>query len=331
MVGAWAGIGRIREGRMTLAGRVILSSFVVAGILTFALELRRGNNRPGPTTPDQVSVSARHTDGAAPRDASTPENLADLSNVVSTAATKFAYRIIHTASPLPKDVVVRLSFADDGLETADQAGALTDLDIARPTRFSRTELCSYAATVARANDLPVPFFANLIWHESNFNIKVVSRVGAQGIAQFMPGTAVQFGLLNPFDPVHALSAAGSFLRRLYRSFGNLGLAAAAYNAGPQRVRDWMANRGPMPEETRNYVLRITSRSVEEWSQMKAGGADILMPPSAPCPEVLEGLREQWAAMQITEREFADAPIQLAHGNPSPKRPRSKPQKLRERR
>jgi hypothetical protein len=93
----------------------------------------------------------------------------------------------------------------------------------------------------------------------------------------------------------------------------------------------MANRGPMPEETRNYVLRITSRSVEEWSQMKASGKDMLMPPGAPCPEVLEELREQWAAMQITEREFADAPIQLAHGKPSLKRPRSKPQNSRERR
>ena len=141
----------------------------------------------------------------------------------------------------------------------------------------------------------------------------------------MPATAVEFGVLNPFDPVHALSAAGSFLRKLYRNFGNLGLAAAAYNAGSQRVRDWMANRGPLPEETRNYVLRITSRSVEDWSQMKAGGKDILMPPTAPCVEALEGLREQWAAMQITEREFADAPIQLAHRKPSLKRPRSQPQ------
>jgi hypothetical protein len=185
--------------------------------------------------------------------------------------------------------------------------------------------------VARANDLPVPFFANLIWQESNFNIKVVSRVGAQGIAQFMPATAVEFGLLNPFDPVHALSAAGSFLRKLYRNFGNLGLAAAAYNAGSQRVRDWMANRGPLPEETRNYVLRITSRSAEDWLQMTADGKDILMPPTAPCIEALEGLREQWAAMSITEREFADAPIQLALRKPSLKRPRSQPQNLSARR
>jgi len=79
----------------------------------------------------------------------------------------------------------------------------------------------------------------------------------------MPRTAIEYGLLNPFDPVHALSVAGSILRNLYQHFGNLGLAAAAYNAGPRCVSDWMANRRDPPEETRNYVLNITGRSAED--------------------------------------------------------------------
>ena len=87
---------------------------------------------------------------------------------------------------------------------------------------------------------------------------------AEGIAQFMPGTAVERGLYQPFDPVEALPKSGAFLAELRDEFGNLGLAAAAYNAGPQRVRDYLAGSRDLPLETRNYVAAITGRPVEEW-------------------------------------------------------------------
>ena len=67
--------------------------------------------------------------------------------------------------------------------------------------------------MAQANSLPVPFFANLIWQESSFDTRTISRAGAQGIAQFMPQTAVQFGLINPFEPIHALNVAGKLRAR----------------------------------------------------------------------------------------------------------------------
>ena len=303
------------------APRAISAALVVSLFLTWLdLRLKSGN-----TVPTEPSVASQDS-GTAWDDAASSSAASD---IVPAAATKFAYKIGHTALPLPRDVIARLSFRDDGLEPTDQVAELAELDKPLRRQPSRPELCSYAAAVARANDLPITFFANLIWQESTFNIKVVSRVGAQGIAQFMPATAVEFGLLNPFDPIHALSASGTFLRKLYRHFGNLGLAAAAYNAGPQRVRDWIANRGRLPEETRNYVLRITNRSAEDWLQMKASSKDILMPPSAPCAEVFESWREQWAAMRITETEFADAPIQLADMNPTAKLMRPQFQNSRE--
>src|SRR5437870_3050543 len=80
---------------------------------------------------------------------------------------------------------------------------------------------------------------------------------AQGIAQFMPGTAAERRLLDPFDPVQALPKSAEFLRELREQLGNLGLAAAAYNAGPQRVRDWLSGARPLPAETHNYVLAVT--------------------------------------------------------------------------
>jgi soluble lytic murein transglycosylase-like protein len=81
----------------------------------------------------------------------------------------------------------------------------------------------------------------------------VSRAGAQGVAQFMPATARWRGLADPFDPVEAIAKSAKLLRDLRRDFGNLGLAAAAYNAGPARVRDWLAGRRGLPRETRPCV------------------------------------------------------------------------------
>ena len=119
----------------------------------------------------------------------------------------------------------------------------------------RESVCLMIEASARAHNLPLEFFARVIWQESRFQPGVVgprTRSGerAQGIAQFMPRTAAERGLLDPFDPVQALPKSAEFLRELADQFGNLGLAAAAYNAGPQRVRDWLSGRRTLPAETR---------------------------------------------------------------------------------
>src|SRR5262249_31078357 len=105
----------------------------------------------------------------------------------------------------------------------------------------RESLCLMIESAARAQNLPLEFFARVIWQESRFQPGVVgprTRSGdrAQGIAQFMPRAAAERGLLDPFDPVQALPKSAEFLRELADQFGNLGLAAAAYNAGPGRLR-----------------------------------------------------------------------------------------------
>jgi Transglycosylase SLT domain len=159
----------------------------------------------------------------------------------------------------------------------------TDISL-RPT-MSEAELCETIVSAARTNQLPIGFFTNLIWQESGFNSNAVSRAGAQGIAQFMPQVAEQMGVTDPFDPRQALPAAARLLRSLYGKFGNLGLAAAAYNAGPGRIVDWLANRGKMPIETRNYVLTITGRAVEKWHDVKSALVLFQVPASVPCHRV----------------------------------------------
>ena len=106
--------------------------------------------------------------------------------------------------------------------------------------------------------------------ESRFNPQAVNPKGAEGIAQFMPGTAAERGLENPFDPMTAIAESASYLADLAAEFGNVGLTAAAYNAGPERVRDWLAGQSSLPWET---VLQfITGRPVEDWK-----GADTVLP------------------------------------------------------
>jgi hypothetical protein len=133
-------------------------------------------------------------------------------------------------------------------------------------------LCPELEAQANARALPADFFVRLIWKESRFNPQAVSPKGAQGIAQFMPGTAAERGLENPFDPMTAITESAAYLADLAAEFGNLGLAAAAYNAGPKRVRNWLAGRSILPWETVDYVQFITGRPVENWKE-----ADTVLP------------------------------------------------------
>src|SRR5271169_3943357 len=125
--------------------------------------------------------------------------------------------------------------------------------------------------------------ARSIWQESRFNAQAVSAKGAQGIAQFMPSTADYRGLVDPFDPIEALKNSASYLHDLKAQFGNLGLAAAAYNAGPGRVAAFVAGRRGLPSETRNYVAIITGWTADEWASPKPPEtSETTIPQGVPC-------------------------------------------------
>jgi hypothetical protein len=116
---------------------------------------------------------------------------------------------------------------------------------------------------ARWRGISPHFIARLINVESRFSPNAVSPAGAEGIAQFIPGTAKRRGLKNPYDPAAALTASIDFLAHLKARFGNLGLAAVAYNAGEGAAARYIAG-GRIPLETENYVYSITGRAAEEW-------------------------------------------------------------------
>ena len=130
---------------------------------------------------------------------------------------------------------------------------------------SVTDICRTLAQAAADNEIPEEFFTRLIWQESRFDSAAISPAGAQGIAQFMPQTAATRGLINAFAPLQALRESASYLRELRTTFhGNLGLAAAAYNAGPGQIEAWLAGRRSLPGETQVYVRIVTGHTAEGW-------------------------------------------------------------------
>ena len=192
-----------------------------------------------------------------------------------------------------------------GAEDADEVNQMRPEQPAEPAQKpaedaresdAREAMCLMIESAAKAASLPIEFFARVIWQESRFRsdaVGPVTRSGqrAQGIAQFMPGTASERGLLDPFNPVQALPKSAEFLAELRDQFGNLGLAAAAYNAGPRRVQEWLAGTGGMPQETRSYVIAITGSTVEDWAKAQKGSGPPERKPASSCRELMALLKQ----------------------------------------
>lgn len=205
----------------------------------------------------------------APTEATPVPDVADIAALVPDLAAEY---------PVPSGVVIN-NGEPAGIPLPPRPKPVVDR--------SEEEVCHALTVAAQQNDVPAPFFIRLLFQESRFRPEVVSHAGAEGIAQFMPGTATQMGLDNPYDPVQAIPASARLLRDLVRQFGNLGLAAAAYNAGPKRVADWLAAKGKskLPEETQGYVKIITGKPVEHWSTASARHPAQKVPEEAPCQNV----------------------------------------------
>ncbi len=179
-------------------------------------------------------------------------------------------------------------------------------------KLTREETCAAMELAALEHNLPMDFFGRLIWQESRHNPNAVSHAGARGIAQFMPATAADMGLQDAFDPVASLMKSAQFLKLLNDKFGNVGLAAAAYNGGPGRLERWLEAREKaakkkkkpsLPEETQNYVRIITGKPVEEWIGVEGEkSAQLKHKKTVPCVP---------KPAPVIEAKAATAPVKVA--------------------
>ena len=176
----------------------------------------------------------------------------------------------------------------------------------RKDRFN-ADLCAAIEHFATARNLPPAFFARLIWRESLFRPQAVSPKGAEGIAQFMPGTARLRGLEDSFDVLRALDASASYLNELKLRFGNLGLAAAAYNAGENGLGRFLSG-GRLPIETRDYVFAITGYPVESWRDN---------PPDIAAPDLAKDRPFHAACVTLAETRRMSEPLLLQSADWAP--------------
>lgn len=135
-------------------------------------------------------------------------------------------------------------------------------------------------SVSAKSGVPEPVLNGVIKTESNYNQDAFNKKsGAAGAAQFMPGTAKQYGV-NPWNAESSVHGAGAYLSDLHKQFGNWGLAVAAYNWGPGNVQKWLrggADPAAMPKETQNYVQSVLGHPIE--SLTGQGGEQLLQQPA----------------------------------------------------
>lgn len=125
---------------------------------------------------------------------------------------------------------------------------------AKPVDTGR--ICDLIASAAGRNALPPAFLARLIWKESRFDTGLVARSGERGIAQFRTGLAFKRGLRDSFDAEQAIPALAEYLAELRDRFGNIGLAAAAWDTGEEKLARWLEKGGFLPIRTEDYLLAV---------------------------------------------------------------------------
>jgi len=109
---------------------------------------------------------------------------------------------------------------------------------------------------ARKYKLPAALIKGVIRAESNFEVNAVSRAGAQGLMQLMPGTAKELGVDSPFDIEQNIDGGARYLRKMLDNFGgDIKVALAAYNAGPGAVEKY-GGQIPPYQETERYINRV---------------------------------------------------------------------------
>jgi hypothetical protein len=124
-----------------------------------------------------------------------------------------------------------------------------------PEKLTEADLQPMLTKAGTAYNLDTDLLASVVRQESGGHARAVSRAGAQGLMQLMPGTASELGVANSFAPGENIQGGTAYLDTLLKRYNdNLAFALAAYNAGPAAVDRWHGI--PPYRETRAYVARV---------------------------------------------------------------------------
>ncbi len=180
--------------------------------------------------------------------------------------------------------------ADDrSLTTADDRSFMVD---------SRMRYASHIQAAAIANQIEPALIRAVITAESSYNPSAVSRTGAVGLMQLMPGTAKRYNVTDSRDPEQNIHGGTQYLRDLMRMFNNnIHLVLAAYNAGEQAVMKY-GNRIPPYRETLAYVPKV----LKFYKQYSAGRASV---PASGDKRVSTALRKTGAPTRVSRTYLAN--------------------------
>ena len=185
-----------------------------------------------------------HSDSAQP---AAPDVFAQMEERFSSLIDSFRAQL----AALEKKFVAALQDSVAHYRAASETSAVQNA----PARSTRSAFGGVIDAAAKRNELDPALLTAVIQRESDFDPRAISRAGAQGLMQLMPGTAKELGVTDPFDPRQNVEGGAAYLRGLIdRYHGRLDLALAAYNAGAGAV-DRYGGVPPYPE-TQDYVRGI---------------------------------------------------------------------------
>jgi hypothetical protein len=183
-----------------------------------------------------------------------------------------------------------------------------------------TAYANQAAVIAQQNGVPqdmIPSFLANMQQESNWDPMAVSKAGAKGLGQLMPGTIKRYGVTDPFDPVQSMTASAKYWRDLIKMFGrDPALVAAAYNAGEGAVQQ-AGNQVPNFPETKKHVAAVLANTPRYTATGTPTATSTTPPPAAPAakpaedrpvppPGSIVALAEKWG--KILEAWYEHGPL-----------------------